>query len=80
MDSDLYLRQLQKCQSTQQARTLKSLFDPTMTSWKPLASLGMTSNQLDLACFCLDQSRPIQSSRPTVTLEVTDELIKEIDG
>lgn len=80
MGSNLYLGHLQKGHSTRQTKTLDSLFDPTMASWKPLASLWVTSNQLGLACSCLGQSRPIQSARPTVTLGVTNELIKEIDG
>lgn len=51
-----------------------------MASLKPLVSLWVTSNQPGLACFCLGKSRPIQSARLTVTLGVTNELIKEIDG
>lgn len=56
MGFDLYLGHLQKCPSVQ-VRTLNSLYDLTMASWKPLASLWVTSNQLGLACFCLGQSR-----------------------
>lgn len=80
MDPDLYLGQLQKCQSTQQSSALNSLFVPSHGLIEALGRLGVTSNQLCLVSLCLGQNRPIQSGRPTVTLGVTNGLIKEIDG